>query len=113
MEPPSWLVLSIAFLVSLAFFSGIFIGRRRKQLKFPPGPKPWPIIGNLDLIGSLPHQSLHKLSQCYGPLMHLKFGSYPVVVTSSPGMAQEFLKHHDQIFASRPLNAAGKYTTYC
>ncbi|MBA0810459.1 hypothetical protein Gohar_002453, partial [Gossypium harknessii] len=82
------------------------------QLKFPPGPKPWPIIGNLNLIGSLPHQSLHKLSQRYGPLMRLKFGSYPVVVASSAEMAKEFLKKHDHIFASRPQTAAGKYTTY-
>ncbi|TYG64280.1 hypothetical protein ES288_D06G094700v1 [Gossypium darwinii] len=112
MESPSWLVLSIAWLASLAFLSKIFIGWRWRQLKFPPGPKPWLIIGNLNLIGSLPHQSLHKLSQRYGPLMQLKFGSYPVVVASSAEMAKEFLKKHDHIFASRPQTAAGKYTTY-
>ncbi|GMJ07292.1 TRANSPARENT TESTA 7, CYTOCHROME P450 75B1 [Hibiscus trionum] len=112
MEAPSWLILSIALLASLAFLSKIFIHRRCKPLKFPPGPKPWPIIGNLNLIGSLPHQSLHNLSQRYGPLMHLKLGSYPVVVASSPGMAKEFLKIHDQIFASRPPTAAGKYINY-
>ncbi|XP_022731091.1 flavonoid 3'-monooxygenase-like [Durio zibethinus] len=111
MEVPSWLVLSIAWLASLAFLSKIFTGRRNK-IKLPPGPKPWPIIGNLNLIGSLPHQSLHKLSQQYGPLMQLKFGSYPVVVASSADMARQFLKKHDQIFASRPQTAAGKYTTY-
>ncbi|KAB2024456.1 hypothetical protein ES319_D06G088300v1 [Gossypium barbadense] len=112
MESPSWLVLSIAWLASLAFLSKIFIGWRWRQLKFPPGPKPWLIIGNLNLIGSLPHQSLHKLSQRYGPLMQLKFGSYPVVVASSAEMAKEFLKKHDHIFASRPQTAADKYTTY-
>ncbi|KAK8503177.1 hypothetical protein V6N13_025934 [Hibiscus sabdariffa] len=112
MESPSWLLLSAALLASLAFLSGIFIRRRGKQLKFPPGPKPWPIIGNLNLIGSLPHQSLHKLSQRYGPLMQLKFGSYPVLVASSAEMAKEFLKSHDQIFATRPPHAAGKYIMY-
>ncbi|KAK8706918.1 hypothetical protein V6N13_057990 [Hibiscus sabdariffa] len=44
--------------------------------------------------------------------MHLKFGSYPVVVASSAEMAVEFLKSHDQIFATRPPHAAGKYTAY-
>lgn len=44
--------------------------------------------------------------------MHLKFGSAPVVVASSPEMARQFLKTHDRIFASRPLTAAGKHTTY-
>ncbi|KAL4298023.1 hypothetical protein GQ457_12G021940 [Hibiscus cannabinus] len=108
----SWLLLSVAWLASLTILSTIFISRRCKQLKFPPGPKPWPIIGNLNLIGSLPHQSLHKISQRYGPLMHLKFGSYPVVVASSVEMAAEFLKSHDQIFATRPPHAAGKYTAF-
>ncbi|GMJ07296.1 TRANSPARENT TESTA 7, CYTOCHROME P450 75B1 [Hibiscus trionum] len=112
MESPSSLVLTISLLASLAFLSGVFIRRRCKQLKCPPGPKPWPIIGNLILIGSLPHQSLHKLSQLYGPLMHLKFGSYPVLIASSPEMAKEFLKNHDHIFASRPQTTAGKYVNY-
>ncbi|KAK8991501.1 hypothetical protein V6N11_062512 [Hibiscus sabdariffa] len=107
MDHPTWLLLSIALLSSLAFLSRIFVARRCKQLKFAPGPKPWPIIGNLNLIGTLPHRSLHKLSQRYGPLMHLKFGSYSVVIASSAEMAKEFLKKHDQIFASRPKTAAG------
>ncbi|KAK6273696.1 hypothetical protein POUND7_010779 [Theobroma cacao] len=108
---PSWFVVAITWLASLAFLSRIFTSRRN-QLKLPPGPKPWPIIGNLNLIDSLPHQSLHKLSQKYGPLMQLKFGSYPVVVASSADMAKQFLKNHDQNFASRPQTAAGKHTTY-
>ncbi|XVF48885.1 hypothetical protein PTKIN_Ptkin03bG0224300 [Pterospermum kingtungense] len=113
MEAPSWLLVSIACLMaSLAFFSRIFSSHHNQKLRLLPGPKPWPIIGNLNLIGSLPHQSLHKLSQQYGPLMQLKFGSYPVVVASSADMAKQFLQKHDHIFASRPQTAAGRYTTY-
>ena len=74
----------------------------RRRLNLPPGPKPWPIIGNLNLIGSLPHRSFHTLSQKYGPIMHFSFGSVPVVVGSSVQMAEAFLKTHDAIFASRP-----------
>ncbi|GFP88697.1 cytochrome p450 71a1 [Phtheirospermum japonicum] len=85
---------------------------RRKKLNPPPGPKPWPVIGNLNLIGPLPHQSLHQLSQKYGPLMQLRFGSAPVVVGSSVEMAKIFLKTMDVMFAGRPKTAAGKYTTY-
>ncbi|KAK4572515.1 hypothetical protein RGQ29_030802 [Quercus rubra] len=80
--------------------------------KSPPGPTPWPIIGNLDLVGPLPHQSLHKLSQKYGPIMQLTFGSFPVVVASSAEVAKQFLKTHDHVFAPRPQTAAGKHTTY-
>ncbi|XP_008242247.1 PREDICTED: flavonoid 3'-monooxygenase-like [Prunus mume] len=102
-------VLALALLAALALLSKILFAKRPK---LPPGPKPWPIIGNLNLLGPLPHQSLHKLSQTYGPVMQLKFGSYPVVVASSPEMTKQFSKTHDHIFASRPQTAAGKYLTY-
>ncbi|GAV89573.1 p450 domain-containing protein [Cephalotus follicularis] len=85
---------------------------RHRKLNLPPGPKPWPIIGNLNLIGPLPHRSIHTLSQKYGPLMYLWFGSYPVVVASNVDMVKAFLKTHDVVFAGRPKIAAGKYTTY-
>lgn len=102
------------FLASVAvFFRALASGfRRRKKLNLPPGPKPWPIIGNLNLIGHLPHQSIHHLSLKYGPLMQLQFGSFPVIVGSSVEMAKQILKTQDLIFASRPKTAAGKYTTY-
>ncbi|XP_047327269.1 trimethyltridecatetraene synthase-like [Impatiens glandulifera] len=86
--------------------------RRRKTLALPPGPKPWPIIGNLNLIGTLPHRSIHELTLKYGPIMQLRFGSFPVVVGSSVEMAKVFLKTMDVTFVGRPNLAAGKYTTY-
>ncbi|CDP18924.1 unnamed protein product, partial [Coffea canephora] len=107
----TWLLLALAWLVALAFLSKVFT-RKRLKLNHPPGPKPWPIIGNLNLIGSIPHQSLHLLSLKYGEIMQLKLGSSPVVIASSPEMAKEFLQTHDNIFASRPTTAAGKYTSY-
>ncbi|PQQ04681.1 flavonoid 3-monooxygenase [Prunus yedoensis var. nudiflora] len=111
MEAISYAILTLALVATLALVSKNFFPQSQK-LKFPPGPKPWPIIGNLNLIGPLPHQSLHKLSQIYGPIMQLKFGSYPVVIASSAEMARQFVRTHDHIFASRPQTAAGKYTTY-
>ncbi|PRQ47004.1 putative flavonoid 3'-monooxygenase [Rosa chinensis] len=102
--------LAVIF-ATLTFLSKVLFPKSHKlNLKFPPGPKPWPIIGNLNLIGPLPHQSLHKLSQTtYETIMQLKFGSYPVVIASSPEIAK---RTHDHVFASRPQAAAGKYTTY-
>ena len=52
---------------------------RRGRYNLPPGPKPWPIIGNLNLIGPLPHRSLHALSRKYGPIMRVWFGSMPLL----------------------------------
>ncbi|XP_077230347.1 trimethyltridecatetraene synthase-like [Tasmannia lanceolata] len=113
MESASWTLYSVAFLASLIFLLSAFSGHfRRRKLNLPPGPKPWPIIGNLNLIGSLPHRSIHQLSLKYGPIMKLQFGSFPVVVGSSVEAAKLFLKTHDLTFVCRPKAAAGKYTTY-
>ncbi|KAI9102911.1 hypothetical protein K1719_023350 [Acacia pycnantha] len=92
----------------------LLLGRhlRGRRYRLPPGPRAWPIIGNLNLIGPLPHQSIHALSQKYGPIMHVWFGSNPVVVGSSVELARDFLKTHDAALAGRPKFSAGKYTTY-
>ncbi|KAH7848239.1 hypothetical protein Vadar_018884 [Vaccinium darrowii] len=114
MEAPSWAVLAFTWLASIALFHYLTttLHRRLRKQKYPPGPKPWPIIGNLNLVGSNPHQSFHHLSKKYGDIMQLKFGSFPVVVVSSPEMAREILQTHGETFASRPATAAGKYTSY-
>ncbi|KAL7180495.1 hypothetical protein ACSBR1_043656 [Camellia fascicularis] len=114
METPTWAAYAAAWLATAAILllSTHLRRRRTPKLNLPPGPKPWPIIGNLNLIGSLPHRSIHDLSQKYGPIMHLRFGSFPVVVGSSVDMAKIFLKTMDVTFVGRPKTAAGKYTTY-
>ena len=114
MEFTFWVFVlaTMALLAALLIFPKNSLFQYHKRKPPPPGPKPWPIIGNLNLIGPLPHQSLHKLSQKYGPIMQLKFGSFPVVVASSAEVAKQFLRTHDHVFASRPQTAAGKHTTY-
>lgn len=87
--------------------------KQNPKINLPPGPKPWPVIGNLDLIAFDPRRSVHSLCRKYGDIMLLYFGGFPVVVASSSEMApRQFLKVHDSVFASRPALAAGKYTAY-
>jgi hypothetical protein len=82
---------------------------RHTQLKRAPGPFPfWPVVGNLPLLGKLPHHSFYQLSKRYGDIMELKLGSVRTVVVSSPELAKEVLKVHDLIFATRPETVAGK-----
>ncbi|KAL3632071.1 hypothetical protein CASFOL_025055 [Castilleja foliolosa] len=106
---PSCATIAFLTILSLHFLIKIL---RSKKPNLPPGPKSWPVIGNLNLIGPLPHRSIHELSQKYGALMQLRFGSLPIIVASSPDIAKIFLKTMDLNFASRPKTAAGKYTTY-
>ncbi|KAH9717197.1 hypothetical protein WN944_023074 [Citrus x changshan-huyou] len=97
--------------VLLLLFHRLF-SRNKLNLLPPPGPKPWPLIGNLNLIGQLPHVSLHSLSQKYGPIIQLKFGLETVVVASSAEVAELILKTHDLTFASRPALLAGKHANF-
>ncbi|KAK8686664.1 hypothetical protein V6N13_125687 [Hibiscus sabdariffa] len=80
--------------------------------KLPPGPCALPIIGNLHMLGKLPHQNLHHLVKRYGSIMSLRLGSIPTIVVSSPQAAQLFLKTHDLVFASRPKIQASQYLSY-
>jgi hypothetical protein len=70
------------------------------------------VIGNPNLIGPLPHRSLHELSARYGSLMSLWLGSFPAVVGSSADMARFFLKTHDLAFIDRPRLSGGRHLYY-
>ncbi|AES66281.1 cytochrome P450 family 71 protein [Medicago truncatula] len=83
-----------------------------KVKRLPPGPVGLPILGSLLKLGANPHLDLHKLSQKYGPIMHLRLGLVPTIVVSSPQAAELFLKTHDIVFASRPPIEAAQLMFY-
>nr|AGO03824.1 flavonoid 3`5`-hydroxylase [Echinops bannaticus] len=80
--------------------------------RLPPGPTPWPIVGNLPHIGTAPHQSLAALATKYGPLMHLRLGFVDVVVAGSASVAAQIFKAHDVNFSNRPRVSGGKHIAY-
>ncbi|KAK1378516.1 putative Flavonoid 3-hydroxylase [Heracleum sosnowskyi] len=85
---------------------------KERRSKLPPGPAGLPIIGNLHMLGELPHRDITKLSQIYGPIMYLRLGSVPTIVISSPPLIEQVLKTHDTVFASRPKTQASKFLSY-
>ncbi|XP_038694708.1 flavonoid 3',5'-hydroxylase 1-like [Tripterygium wilfordii] len=78
----------------------------------PPGPKGWPVIGALPLLGSMPHVTLAQMAKKYGPVMYLKMGTCNMVVASTPDTARAFLKTLDLNFSNRPLNATATHLAY-
>ncbi|XP_021728617.1 cytochrome P450 76AD1-like [Chenopodium quinoa] len=83
-----------------------------KSNKLPPGPTPWPIIGNILKLGDKPHHVVAELSKIYGPIMTLKLGSITTVVISSPEVAQEMFLKHDLDFSGRAITDAMRATNH-
>ncbi|KAJ1402775.1 Cytochrome P450 [Sesbania bispinosa] len=108
----STLIIGLATIAAAILIYRIVKFATRPSLPLPPGPKPWPVVGNLPHVGPVPHHSLAALARTYGPLMHLKMGFVDVVVAASASVAEQFLKVHDANFSSRPPNAGAKYIAY-
>ncbi|KAF4113400.1 hypothetical protein G5714_005945 [Onychostoma macrolepis] len=78
-------------------------GRRREPgCSLPPGPTPWPLVGNLFQMGEEIHLSLTNLRVQYGDVIQIKMGSLVVVVLSGYSTIKEALVRQGQAFAGRP-----------
>ncbi|XP_047320833.1 cytochrome P450 76T24-like [Impatiens glandulifera] len=86
---------------SVLFLFLYFNIRRPSSSRLPPGPYPFPVIGNILSLGSSPHISLASLSKIHGPVMSLKLGSLTTIVVSSPETAQNILQKNDRICSGR------------
>ena len=72
----------------------------------PPGPTPWPLVGNLpELFTKKPvfRWILGLLEELNTEIACIKLGNVHVIPVISPEIAREFLKEHDAVFASRPI----------
>uniref|UniRef100_A0A5B7CBY6 Cytochrome P450 CYP736A12-like n=1 Tax=Davidia involucrata TaxID=16924 RepID=A0A5B7CBY6_DAVIN len=99
-------------LVLLWSFVHLRRNHKKHGRKLPPGPPTFPIIGNLHMLGKLPHRSLQKLAKKYGPIMSMRLGYVPTIIISSPQAAELFLKTHDTVFSSRPKGQVSEYLWY-
>lgn len=67
----------------------------------PPGPTPWPLVGNLFQMGEQIHLSLTNLRVQYGDVIQMKMGSLVVVVLSGYSTTKEALVRQGEAFAGR------------
>ncbi|PQQ13505.1 cytochrome P450 98A2 [Prunus yedoensis var. nudiflora] len=77
---------------------------QRLRFKLPPGPLPWPVVGNLYHIKPVRFRCYAEWAQVYGPIISVWTGSTLNVVVSSSELAKEVLKEHDQKLADRQRN---------
>ncbi|OMO92683.1 Cytochrome P450 [Corchorus olitorius] len=103
------MALALLFTVLLLLSLPFLILKNYKSTKvppLPPGPKPWPILGNLLETmgkGKKPHLDLAQLAKLHGPLISLRLGTQLLIVGSSSATASEIIKTHDRQLAGRPI----------
>lgn len=100
-------------IILVALYS-IFFHICNKLKNLPPSPFPaLPFVGHIYLLKKPFHRSLSDVARRHGPALFLRLGSRPVLLISSPSLAEECLsKGNDVIFANRPDLLNGRYFGY-
>ncbi|KAK7319219.1 hypothetical protein RJT34_03937 [Clitoria ternatea] len=101
---------SVLYLTLFLISNLVFKARKLRNL--PPGPPSLPIIGNLHHLKRPLHRTFNALSQKYGRVFSLWFGSRLVVVVSSSSEFQQCFTKNDVVLANRPRFLSGKYIFY-
>ncbi|XP_062004033.1 cytochrome P450 81E8-like [Rosa rugosa] len=107
-----WFYTSLSLIFLLFTFKFLFQSKHRRYKNLPPTPSSLPILGHLHLLKPPVHRTFHRLSQTYGPIFSLWFGSRRVVIVSSPSAVEECFTKNDVVLANRPRLLLGKYIGY-
>ncbi|KAF5448625.1 hypothetical protein F2P56_029136 [Juglans regia] len=105
---------SLSLLTFLLLFAlKFYFQTRRLRKNLPPSPpNSLPVLGHLHLLKKPLHRTFYRLSQKYGQVLSLRFGSRLVVVVSSPSAVEECFTKNDIVLANRPAMLGGKHLGY-
>jgi len=70
-----------------------------------PGPRPWPVIGSLHLLGNFtkhPFEAFTRLQEVYGPIFQMRLGTMNAVVINTEEDRREVLQVKGDHFDGRP-----------
>ncbi|XP_061955844.1 cytochrome P450 98A2-like [Populus nigra] len=95
------MALPLLVLVSIFVLVLAYILYQRLRFKLPPGPRPWPIVGNLYDVKPIMFRCFAEWAQAYGPIVSVWFGSTLNVVVCNAELARQVLKENDQQLADR------------
>ncbi|KZT69389.1 cytochrome P450 [Daedalea quercina L-15889] len=96
--------LALAVFITLAYF-GLLRQQVLRQRDLPPGPPPFPILGNIPQMSLLyPEKQFAQWRNKYGDTIFLKMFNTPVLVINSVTVARELLNKRSAIYSSRPYS---------
>ncbi|KAH8994583.1 cytochrome P450 [Lactarius akahatsu] len=89
--------------MAFLFLYLLFRPQRRRGLPYPPGPKSWPIIGNLlDSPKQSPWVAYAEMSKQHGDILYLQVFGQSVVVLCSPSVVKDLFEKRGDIYSDRP-----------
>ncbi|XP_029141823.1 cytochrome P450 2C5-like [Protobothrops mucrosquamatus] len=96
----TWAGVLLLLCILFTLFSSFQMYKKKGQL--PPGPTPWPILGNLFQQDVLPlNKSYKKLTEKYGPIFTIWFGSKPMVALCGYEVVKDALINQAEEFGGR------------
>lgn len=74
------------------------------EYKQAPGPLPWPILGNLALLGryAVPFQGFTELAKQFGNVYSLTLGTTRCLIVNNLDLIREVLNQNGKYFGGRP-----------
>ncbi|XP_053577689.1 cytochrome P450 2G1-like isoform X1 [Bombina bombina] len=97
-------VSAVLLLACVVFFllNILHTSRLQGKGKLPPGPTPWPFLGNiLQICGKDTYKSFFKLGEKYGPIYTIYMGQKPIVILTSCDAVKEALIYNGEKFIGR------------
>ncbi|TFK53799.1 cytochrome P450 [Heliocybe sulcata] len=96
-----------AIIILLASFPVLYLLKhlslKAGRLPYPPGPKPWPIVGNyFQLSKTKPWLQYEQWGKQYGDLVYVHIFGEDVIIINSERVATELLEKRNKIYSSRP-----------
>ncbi|MEE6498256.1 hypothetical protein FKM82_003017 [Ascaphus truei] len=96
--------LLVYFITGILFLIYLLNGSKKSAVKLPPGPRPLPLIGNLNVVNlKKPFQSLMELSEKYGDVFTVHFGPKTTVVLASYQAVRDALVTQADDFGERAV----------
>lgn len=75
-----------------------------RSYKQAPGPLPWPVLGNLAMLGQyeVPFEGFTQLAKIYGDAYSLTLGTTRVLIVNNLDLIREVLNENGKFFGGRP-----------
>ncbi|KAG6889257.1 hypothetical protein C0995_002252 [Termitomyces sp. Mi166 len=98
-------IMQSSLIVFLVFVASLVVQRFLRKLKpgQPPGPKGWPIVGNLfDMPTKKTWHTFAEWGKQYGPISFVAVFGQPIIIINSLKVARRILDEKGSIYSDRP-----------